>query len=224
MTHRVACVIPAYNAARTLGSVASGLRSALPHARLIAVDDGSSDDTHSVACGCCDDVVRFEANRGKGAALRAGIELMLSGESWALVTIDADGQHDPACAPALIGSLVDADVAIGSRVRTRGEMPFGRRMTNALASAAVGAIVGMPVPDAQSGYRAMRRAVVERVQASGDRYEYETAFLISAARAGYRISAVTVPTTYGVPSHFRTMGDSLRVVRTIWRHRVERAR
>ena len=54
---------------------------------------------------------------------------------------------------------------------------------------------------------------------SGDRYEYETEFLIGAARAGYRIASVGVPTVYGAPSHFRTWNDSMRVVRTIWRHR-----
>jgi hypothetical protein len=98
-------------------------------------------------------------------------------------------------------------------------MPLGRRVTNALASVAVGAIVGMSVPDAQSGYRAIRRGVLADVSASGDRYEYETEFLIAAVRAGYRIGSVRVPTTYGVPSHFRTWGDSMRVVRAIWRQR-----
>ena len=75
------------------------------------------------------------------------------------------------------------------------------------------------MPDAQSGYRAMRRDVLERVHATGDRYEYETEFLIEAARAGYRIASVGVPTMYGAPSHFRAWNDSMRVVRAIWRHR-----
>ena len=141
-----------------------------------------------------------------------------------VITIDADGQHDPAMAPQLIAALDDADVVIGMRARTRGTMPLGRRMTNALASAAVGAIVGVHVPDAQSGFRAMRREVLETVRAGGDRYEYETEFLIGAARAGYRIASVGVPTMYGAPSHFRAWNDSMRVVRTIWRHRVETRR
>jgi hypothetical protein len=103
-------------------------------------------------------------------------------------------------------------------------MPLGRRITNALASAAVGAIVGARVPDAQSGYRAIRRVLLEKVHASGDRYEYETEFLIAAARAGYRITSVDVPTVYGVPSHFRAWGDSMRVVRALWRYRAPRGR
>lgn len=220
----IACVIPAYNAATTLATVARGLRAALPGVLLIAVDDGSSDPTHAVALSSCDRVVHHAANRGKGAALRAGFAVALNEQVWAVATVDADGQHDPARAPELLEALACADMAIGARARTRGRMPFGRRLTNALASAAVGAIVGAPVPDAQSGYRAMRRVVVEQVHADGDRYEYETEFLIAAARAGYRIASVDVPTVYGVPSHFRRWSDSMSVVRAIWRHRAERGR
>jgi glycosyltransferase involved in cell wall biosynthesis len=215
----VACVIPAYDAAATLASVVRALRASLPQALLIAVDDGSADGTHDVAAACCDRVVRFHANRGKGAALRAGFDVAHMECAYAVITIDADGQHDPARAPALLAALAGADVVIGARARTRGTMPFGRRVTNALASAAVGAIVGLDVPDAQSGYRAMRRDVLSTVQATGDRYEYETEFLIGAVRAGYRIASVDVPTSYGAPSHFRSWGDSMRVVRAIWRQR-----
>lgn len=220
----VACVIPAYDAAATLAGVVRGIRASLPNALLIVVDDGSADGTHDVALGCCDRVVRFRANRGKGAALRAGFDVAHAELADAIVTIDADGQHDPARAPALLAALAGADVVIGSRARTRGTMPFGRRVTNALASAAIGVISGIAVPDAQSGYRAMRREVLVAVRATGDRYEYETEFLIEALRAGYRVASVGVPTTYGAPSHFRAWFDSMRVVRAIWQHRAARVR
>ena len=215
----VACVIPAYEAAATLGLVVHGLRASLPNALLIAVDDGSVDATHDVAAACCDRVVHFRRNRGKGAALRAGFEVAHAECAPLVITIDADGQHDPALAPSLIAALASADVVIGARARSPGSMPRGRRVTNALASAAVGAIVGVSVPDAQSGYRAIRREVLAVVAPSGDRYEYETEFLIAAGRAGFRITSVRVPTTYGAPSHFRSWGDSMRVVRVIWKNR-----
>lgn len=215
----VACVIPAYEAAATLGLVVRGLRASLPDALLIAVDDGSGDGTHDVAAACCDRVVHFQRNRGKGAALRAGFDVAHAECAPLVITIDADGQHDPALAPSLLAALASADLVIGARPRARGTMPLGRRITNALASAAVGAIVGVSVPDAQSGYRAIRREVLAAVAPPGDRYEYETEFLIAAGRAGFRITSVTVPTTYGPQSHFRSWGDSLRVVRTIWRER-----
>lgn len=215
----VACVIPALDAARTLGAVADALRAAVPHAMLIAVDDGSTDATHAVARATCDAVLRFGRNRGKGAALRAGIAEALRRDVSAVLTIDADGQHDAAAAPALLEALSHADIVIGTRARRGTTMPLGRRLTNTLASAAVGAVVGRPIADAQSGYRAIRRCVFDVVHARGDRYEYETDFLIQAGRAGLRIADVPIPTRYGPPSHFRELRDSVRVVRTIWRYR-----
>ena len=216
---RVAVVIPAYQAAATLGAVVSGLRAALPQASVVAVDDGSSDDTVAVASAACDEVVRFERNRGKGAALRAGIALSLSGGADAVLTIDADGQHDPAAAPSLVAALGDADIAIGERARRGSEMPFARRATNALSACAMSAFAGQRIGDPQSGYRALRRGVLESVAAYGDRYEYEADLLLRAARAGYRIASVPVTTRYGAPSHFRLVRDGLLVVRSIWRHR-----
>ena len=215
----IACVIPALDAAPTLGQVVGALRDALPGASIIVVDDGSRDDTHAVARACADTVMRFERNRGKGAALRAGASAALAQGARAVVTVDADGQHDPASAPRLVAALDEADLAVGTRARGGGVMPVGRRVTNALASRAVGAIVGATVPDPQCGFRAMRRAVLETVHAPGDRYEFETEFLIRAARSGFTIVAIPVPTMYGAPSHFRALRDSARVVRAIWRHR-----
>lgn len=219
MTAPVICVIPALDAERTLGDVAARLREVLPHATIIAVDDGSADATEDVAHATCDVVLRFPVNRGKGSALRAGIAEALARGAASVITIDADGQHPPDAAPLLLAALASADVAIGARARDARVMPLGRRMTNALASAAVGAIVGHTIADSQSGYRAIRRPVLESVVARGDRYEYETDFLIQAGRSGYRIAAIPIPTIYGAPSHFQGIRDSARVVRTIWRYR-----
>lgn len=215
----LACVIPALEAAATLPAVATSLRQTLPGARLIVVDDGSRDDTRQKARETCDTVLHFKENRGKGAALRLGTRTALAGGASVVVTIDADGQHDPAYALALIRALECADVAIGARARSSTDMPLRRRATNLLASAAIGAITGSRIPDSQSGFRAIRRAVLDSVDADGDRYEYETDFLIRAGMAGFRIAAVPIPTTYGGPSHFRSVSDSVRIVRTIWRHR-----
>jgi glycosyltransferase involved in cell wall biosynthesis len=215
----VACVIPALDAAGTLAALVGRLRAVLPRALVVVVDDGSADATSTAARECCDVLVRFPLNRGKGAALRAGTAAALERGAGSVVTLDADGQHPPEAAPSLLDALERADIAIGSRSRSAGHMPLGRRMTNALASAAVGAIIGSDIADSQSGFRAIRKEVLERVSARGDRYEYETDFLIQAGRAGFRIAAVPITTVYGARSHFRAFRDSTRVVRTIWRYR-----
>ena len=219
MRPRVVCVIPAYRAADTLEQVVRALRAVLPDARVIVVDDGSPDATAAVADAVADRAIHLSQNRGKGAALRAGFADVLLGDDDAVVTLDADGQHDPTYAPALLAALDDHDVVIGQRGRSGSTMPLGRRMTNAMSSLAIAHVAGIRLGDTQSGFRAIRRRVLEEVDARGDRYEFETDFLIRAARAGFRVANVAIPTVYGATSHFRGMRDSARIVRAIWAHR-----
>lgn len=212
---RVACVIPALDAARTLASVIHGMRSAVPGVRVVVIDDGSRDGTAAVASACADQVIRFRHNRGKGVALRAGFAALQALDAATIVTLDADGQHDPASAPRLIQALERADIAIGIRARRGTPMPLHRRVGNAVSALAVSACARRWLSDSQSGYRAFRTSVLRTVSASGDRYEYETDFLIQAARAGCGIASVPVPTIYGARSHFRGVRDTVRVARTI---------
>lgn len=221
----VVCVIPALDAASTLGGVIDGLRASLPRAAIVGIDDGSTDATGSIMRERCDVSESFATNRGKGAALRAAFAHALGLGATSVLTIDADGQHDPGCAPSLVAALGDADIVVGARTRLGTAMPLRRRFSNALSSAAISAVAGRPLPDTQCGYRAIRREVLNVVSAVGDRYEFETDFIIRAARGGFRISAVPIPTIYmpiehGGRSHFRECRDAARVVATIVRHRL----
>jgi len=215
---RVACVIPAYQAGATVAVVAGELRSALPGALLIGVDDGSSDATETMLRLSCDAVLHFPINRGKGAALRAGLELALTEGATTILTLDADGQHAPLAAPSLITALAGADLAIGVRRRVGSAMPLRRRFTNGASALAMTVCTGTRLRDPQSGYRAYSRAVLEQVRARGDRYEFESDLLLGALRAGFRVTEVEVPTIYGPPSHFLPLTDTARVVSTIGRH------
>lgn len=221
----VVCVIPAYNASRTLVQVIAGLRASLPGALIVGVDDGSTDQSACVLRDNCDRSESFATNRGKGAALRAGFRHATALGATRVLAIDADAQHDPSCAPALIAALDSSDVAVGARARVGTAMPLRRRVSNALSNAAISVVAGRALPDTQCGYRAIRREVIDAIDAVGDRYEFETDFIIRAARAGFRIVAVPVPTIYlargeGGHSHFRECRDTARVVATIVRHRL----
>ncbi len=212
------CVIPAFNAGRTLASVVAGVREAVQDARVVIVDDGSRDETSVIAGSCADHVVRFPANRGKGAALRAGIDAAAARAAAVVFTIDADGQHDPSCAPRLLAALADADLVVGVRARRGTSMPWHRRVSNAVSAAAMSVCVGRQIADSQSGFRAFRTEAVVQLSALGDRYEYETDVLIQAIRAGLRVAWVAIPTIYGAPSHFRPLRDSARIMGTlVWR-------
>lgn len=215
---RVACVVPAFNAEPTIATVVAGLRAVIPTAFITVVDDGSGDGTYGTARRLADVTVRLGRNHGKGVALRAGFQVAVEHRADVVVTIDADGQHDPGYVPALVESLSHADIAIGARERG-GSMPVGRRLTNRLSAAAVARCIGRDVADAQSGFRAMRSYLLAEVRPRGDRYEFEIEFLILAARLGARLTFVPIPTIYAasIPSYFRPVRDSARIVTTLWR-------
>lgn len=218
----MAVVVPAFRAARTVGEVVARVRRAAPGATVLVVDDGSDDDTAGRALAAGAAVASHEINLGKGRALATGLAaaLALEGMRFA-VTLDADGQHPPEAIPALLAPVErgEADLVIGARRRAPGVMPLGRRCTNWLSSTLVSRAVGRRVPDSQSGFRAMTRAVAARVRPDGARYEFETEFLFAAAAAGFRIGAAEIPTVYpGGRSHFRHVRDTLRLARVFLRH------
>jgi glycosyltransferase involved in cell wall biosynthesis len=212
-------IVPAYNAESTAGQVVKDVRRNLPRTLIIGVDDGSTDDTGAVLRAGCDEVITFEKNRGKGAALRAGFQSAIDKGAAAVLTIDSDGQHDAAFAPALVKALGEADIAIGTRDLTGQGVPFHRRIANMISSAATRAVSGGAVRDSQSGYRAIKTEVLRKVSAVGDRYEFETDFIIRAARAGFKTANIPISTIYGAPSHFREFRDAWLVIKVLWRNR-----
>jgi glycosyltransferase involved in cell wall biosynthesis len=212
-------IVPVYNAEPTLAKVVKDLRRNLPGALIIGVDDGSTDGSRQLLRTVADETIEFDANRGKGAALRAGFDLALKKGAAAVLTIDSDGQHDAAFAPAIVGALDRADIVIGTRDLTGKAVPKHRRVANMISSAATRAVSGGKVRDSQSGYRAMKAEVLRKVTAIGDRYEFETDFIIRAARAGFITVNVPISTIYGSPSYFREFRDAWLVIKVLWRHR-----
>jgi glycosyltransferase involved in cell wall biosynthesis len=212
-------IVPAFNAEPTLANVVKGVRRTLPKAFIIGVDDGSTDGSAQLMRTVADETIEFPQNRGKGAALRAGFDSALKKGAAAVLTIDSDGQHDPAFATAIIGALDHADIVIGTRDLSGKAVPKHRRIANMISSAATRAVSGGKVRDSQSGYRAMKAEVLRKVDAVGDRYEFETDFIIRAARAGFTTVNVPISTIYGSPSYFREFRDAWLVIKVLWRYR-----
>lgn len=219
MIEPVVVVFPAYNAEKTLSPVIKGLRQVLPRAKIVGINDGSLDGTSALLKSVCDRMIDFPVNRGKGAALRAGFAAALETDCRAVLTIDSDGQHDPAFAPAILSALDTFHIAIGTRDLSGQQVPRHRRIANMMSSAATRLVSGGAVRDSQSGYRGIRREVLEEVHAQGDRYEFETDFVIRAAHAGFSITNVPISTIYGPASYFREFHDAMRVIGVIWKHR-----
>jgi glycosyltransferase involved in cell wall biosynthesis len=211
----IVAVIPAYEEAPRIGAVIAGAKAHLP---VLVVDDGSTDDTATVAEAAGVTVLRQHPNQGKGAALRAGFGWALDSGVEAVVTLDADGQHDPVEIPAFLAARVrtGADLVVGRRDFSR--MPLIRRLSNRLGGLAFSWAVGRRIPDNQSGYRLVSRRLMEAMLASGESgFEFEVEMITTAIRAGWAIEWVPIRTIYaGEPSHidpWRHFTSFVRIVR-----------
>lgn len=217
---RVAALIPAYQAAAHLGDVLLGLQALSPVPSILVVDDGSRDATADVARTFGVRVHSFAANRGKGHALLEGFRLLADHD--AIVTLDADGQHPPECLPRFVAAAeAGADLVLGRRQRTP-DMPFSRRFANGFSSGWAAALAGQTVSDSQCGYRLYRRDVVVRTPITPGRYELESEIVVRAARLGFRLDEVEIPTVYGEEkSQIRAGRDVPRIVGTLARLTLE---
>lgn len=171
----VAVVLPAHNEAAVIGSVLSHVPSRIDSFNVISivVDDGSKDDTAEVARRHGAYVLRHLTNLGVGAATVTGLRAAQSLGSHVVITMDADGQHDPAEIESLVRCLIDEhlDVVIGSRLLNPSGMPPSRFAANLLLNAVTFIVYGKIVSDSQSGFKAFSRRALDLMDLSSSGYE-----------------------------------------------------
>ena len=213
-------VIPAYREARHIGPVIEAVRAL--GATVLVVDDGSPDDTARVAEAAGAVVLRHPANRGKGAALQTGFREALRRGCAFVVTLDADGQHDPADLPNFLDAFrrTGIPVLVGNRMGDRAAMPWLRRITNRVMSRLLSSIMGHYVPDTQCGYRLYRSDILAVVALDSPGFAAESEVLLRLAARGVRMDAVRVRTIYGdEASSIRPVRDTWRFFRMLMRYR-----
>ena len=233
---RALALIPGYEEGPRIAAVVAQARRHLP---VLVVDDGSTDDTVAQAEAAGAIVLPQHPNQGKGAALRMGFRRALSEGYEAVVTLDADGQHDPDEIPRFLaafgaGAGDDADGAgpaesgvasameagglrpeliIGKRDFSR--MPAVRRLSNTIGGAAFSWAVGQSIPDNQSGYRLLgRRLMAAMVDSRETGFEFEVEMIAVCIRWGWPLGWVPISTIYaGEPSHVKPMHHLRHFVR-----------
>lgn len=204
-TRRVLVVIPTYNEKDTLPTTVSKVRASVPDAHILVADDASPDGTGDVAdsLAAADHqvhVLHREGKLGLGAAYLAGFRWGISRDFDVLVEMDADGSHPADRLPALLASLDEADVAIGSRWVPGGQVrnwPRSRQVLSRGANAYTRVALGIPVRDATAGFRAYRRTALEAIDlgsVTSQGYCFQIDLTRRALAAGLRV--VEVPITF----------------------------
>ena len=211
---RVLALVPAFNEAPRIGDV---VREALAHLPVLVVDDGSSDATAAEAQEAGASVLVQHPNRGKGAALRAGFQWALEQGFDAVVTLDGDGQHDPAAIPAFLAARSVAGDALVIGCRDFRRMPPARRLANSLGGRAFSWAVGREIPDNQSGYRLIDRRLMVALLASREAgFAFEVEMITACIRGGWPMAWVPIRTIYsGEPSHIRPVAHLASFVRVV---------
>lgn len=231
---RVLILIPGYNAESQIAAVIAGAQQT-GHAVLV-VDDGSSDQTRARAQAAGATVLRHHGNRGKGAALQTGFAYARREGFDAVLTLDADGQHDTREVPKLLAAWTaePESLVLGVRSFDPALMPRRSRIGNHISTFFISLFAGRRHSDTQTGFRVYPRRLF-RLPLRTRRFDTETELLLCASKLGVPLREVPIQTIYAVPTpqaqspatpatpgsepaaraprtHFRNWEDTLRVL------------
>jgi dolichol-phosphate mannosyltransferase len=200
---RILTAIPVYNEERHVEKVLKEVRRYSPE--ILVVNDGSTDGTAALLARQRHlAVITHPQNRGYGAALISAFRYALDEGAEVLVTMDCDGQHEPARIPVLLEAIHDADIVSGSRYlrdfRQDTLPPQDRRYINQQITRELNAGLGLNLTDAFCGFKAYRRETLARLQITETGWGMPLQLWVQAARRGLRIKEVGVPRLYLDPN------------------------
>ena len=214
----ITVVIPAYNEATTIARVIAEVRDHVPQARILVIDDGSTDATADAAREAFADVISHPLNKGNGAAVKTALRAISGGR---VVVIDGDGQHDPQYLPVLLDRLDRFDLVVGSRgfdneegspLRNTGNL-FLRRLASFLSE--------QTVEDLTSGMRAFRHEVACRfMHVFPNGYSFPSTSTLCFIGAGYSVDFVPIrvrPRPPQTESKLHPFRDGFRFLQLILR-------
>lgn len=209
---RDAVLIPVFNEQDTVETVLDAVREYYS-GELMVIDDGSTDETPLVLAKRSDvAVVRLDRNCGYGCALRIGFDVARELGVSRLITMDCDGQHEPAHVPQFFDALASGhDIISGSRYLPGsgfiGTAPADRREMNTKITSLVNEATGWGITDSFCGFKAYRMEALEKIRLSESGYAMPLELWAKAWRAGLSVREIPVERIYC--SHDRSFGDTL---------------
>jgi glycosyltransferase involved in cell wall biosynthesis len=224
----VIAIIPAYNESRNIGKIIAETSKYVTI--IIVVDDGSEDNTAELAMSKNTKVIRTRRNMGKGTALKRGLVECLKYNPDIIVTLDADGQHDPADIPKLLEPIKngEADIVIGSRCdnNSLSEIPMVRGFGLSFINFINRSLMKSTIKDSQSGFRAYAKSILSMISNyNSTGYGVETEQLATAELYGFHIVEVPVTIRYRGLENTSKKNSILvgaNIISTIFRIVVER--
>ena len=225
MKEKFLIIIPAFNEEKRLGGLLKRISTICSLKNVLVVDDGSIDKTAIIAEKTGSKVLRQKTNQGKGVALRTGFDFALRNNYNVVITMDADGQHSPDELTLFLNyyNNYKKDLIIGTRKQNLSEMPFLRFLVNKTTSLVTSILAGVRVNDSQSGYRLIKKRLLEKINLKTCRFQMETEIIVKAARAGFSLGEVPIRTIYfeNFKSHINPFIDTFRFIklalRLLWR-------
>lgn len=214
----IGVIIAAYESAGTLKNVLLKVLETIPANSIWVVDDGSKDQTSRIARTLGVRTIRHEKNCGKGAALKSGYSAVLKTGLEAVITLDSDGQHDPALIPDFIARYrqSQADMIIGKRKFQITSMPLDRILSNVISSFIVSCYIRKWIPDSQCGYRLISTGLLQSVALKTSHFDTEVEIIIRAMRKGFRVESQPISVIYqGEHSHIHRFADIVRFVKLL---------
>lgn len=194
---KIGVLLPAFNEEENIQGIIKETKNCLPNAEIIVVDDGSKDRTSRWARRAGAKVLKHEVNRGKGEAVRTGIEFFLNQSNADFVVIvDADGQYSIREVPKLVYPLEHEEADVVTGFRNWDSTPFRHRVGNSLWRFCFNILLGMDLRDTNCGFIALNRNAMDKIRNIGGGYIIENELLISALRNGLEIKQVPVSVKY----------------------------
>ncbi|GAB5414770.1 MAG: glycosyltransferase family 2 protein [Congregibacter sp.] len=213
----VTIAIPAKNEGATIGDVVARLRELYPGTSVLVVDDGSTDETASLAEAAGARVIRHPYSKGNGAAIKTAAR---SADTDVIVFMDGDGQHDPEDVQRLLDAYFEGfDLVVGARAGLSSQASIARWGANGIYNRLASWMVGQPIDDLTSGFRVVnRKRFVSFLYLLPNGFSYPTTSTMAFYRAGYSVKFLPINVRRRIgDSHISLIKDGLRFLLIIFK-------